>query len=770
MARELMRFSLLVGLLLLPATAWASSGGTVERVDRARSIVDGVAQQASGLEAAFLGEARQDRSRTLASRFAEGEALFALEDWEAAAVLLIGPVEDPAFRSDPRWARARWMLAESFYQLRNHALAQGYFRDILGDAGDHSVDASQRLLDIALETRRFDGLAERYRALVERAPQHLDDGLRMTLGKALYFQGEWSEALLSFSQVSRTGQEAHSAAYWEGVVLARLERMSEARDVFEGLVERLDPMMDDAPREKVALRDLAIMAAARVRFEEGEFAEALTLYQRIPSRSTLFANALFERAWAHAQMGDADRAINMLERLSVVTRDPVLGPESALVRGELLVQQERFAEAVGAFEDMDARYAPIDRAIRRFMEDLRASNDPLAALLDPEQGAARMPAEVRPWLESDRSVMGFLRVLDRAAALERDLLESQELVLQLRSALESHGSVRFNPWLQAGMGRAFDLRNTIVRIYGDLLAVEADVVLRSVPASARLQYRDLEAERHELARQFFAIPQTFDAILGRESEVFESLQSLEMLLHDVEIERARQQEQASELRSLLEGRRRDGGLSVEVMDGLIAESVAVERSFRQLEGQARTLRTSLREVRASVGIGDAVHASEQEVVVAYREALAAEARWLAERRGTEHRDLFAAIDRERARLATADRQIAAFLTAAEGVGDSQRAMLRQLLAQEEANLTTLERQVAAMNAGAGQTVARAAIEALTAVEEGFREVLLRANLGILDVAWQRQESTAAEIRRVQQSRSRDRDQLESDFVEILGRE
>ena len=749
------------------ASAQGSSRGTGE-IERVEAQVSVLQQQTAALYVNFLQPAAAYRERTLDSRFSEGTALFDLQDFQAASILLVDVVEDPAFGRRADALRARYMLAESFYQTGNLVLARGYFRDVLRAGVPEFVTlAAQRLLEIALVTRDYEGLAELYAEAGGRAVGLSDGQLQHLRGRALYHQGRFADAASVFAGVPATDAAGPSALYWLGVSQARMGQLPEAEATFVRLTEATRSASDEATRRVGALGWLGL---GRVLYEQRRWDEALAAYQSVPARTPAFERALFESAWVDIRSGRPNNAIATLRLLRAVAEDPTLGPEAHLLEADLYLHSQQDVLALETFEAIELAYAPLEREFRVFLERVRAADDPLAALLDPARGATRLPEAIRAWVDRDARLERIVSALSATSALEGELLTARELIEVLRAALYSGGAVHFNPYLNSGMAHALEIRNTIVRLHDALLSVEAELLRPGLSSEDLVAYRALESERFELARAFLQSPLTFEAIVGRESEMRAGLRALEIELHELELDRAESLRVVEELRALLELDMRRGERSLPRYEALREELIELESLFRNLDGRARELRQQVLRTRASIGIGDATHDQESGVAGAYRRSLDASRAWLGERRTLGERVTLDRIDRARAGLDGVESALSAFFSELEQMSEAQRRVLRERLRVEEEALVALEARYAEVRRAQGRDAAVVAVGALGEVEDRLSEVTLRANLGVLDVSWREHQLVMDRRDALQRALNESLRVLRSDFADLIGGE
>jgi len=75
-------------------------------------------------------------------------------------------------------------------------------------------------------------------------------------------------------------------------------------------------------------RDMVSMTQGRVLYQKGELDAALNSYQQIPKGSSIWVEAVEERAWAHLRKEDYDKALGVITTALSPVLAPLAGPET----------------------------------------------------------------------------------------------------------------------------------------------------------------------------------------------------------------------------------------------------------------------------------------------------------------------------------------------------------------------------------------------------------------------------------------------------------
>lgn len=750
--------------IALCVTGWSSAAQAQSSGTDLPTEVSSLESELVRLQTEYLRPQRLDRNLDLAGRLAEAQLRYFLQEWDAAATMLVEIVENREFQSLAGWNDARFYLADSLFEDRNFTLSRGVFEEILesGDA-EYSLDASRRLLEIALALNEYDRLDELFASMQQRAGALATPEISYVRGKAFYFQERDEEALASMSQVPADHRLYNRAQYFVGVLMTRGARYGEAQGVFESLAERLSEATSADERD---LRDLAMLAIGRVHYEQQQWDLARFAYESVRVDSTRIDVATYERAWTQIRQGSTREAIRTLELLEIVAQNPRYASEAALLRGDLYMRLQRYGDAVQLFESVADAYAPAEEQLRA---TLQSANDPSAffnALIDPETVSLRLPTEVEPWAENDPMLERALLMVADRDTLVADIEECRDIIAELDAVLTGASGAGLFPVFREGWGRAVELQGRVVLTRAQLVDAEADAVADRLSASDRTQYEQAHVQRMQLQTQFLQSPRTFDEITENaqraagalnedEMEIFRSTQEIEGLLDELSaLERFVQRQVLSRQRTQGEASRIQAQLD-EVESDLRSQ---LEEADRLIEAvRIRQLQTS-----RSADIGE----SERDLRARLVQALNAERTLLQGARSQVSGVDFGRYDQMHQTLNAIDDGVETFFIEIGRMVAEQTADVRSTLEEERAAMDRYEAALDRDQAQIDMLAGEIAIASFMDIQRRFSGLTMRANLGILDVAWRGKEDISDRITDLFEERDREYRILDADFAEI----
>lgn len=769
------------------APRWRGALLLVCAISTAFSPAIGRAQDYSGVERELVsieGEtsrlvgsplrATPERSATyVEERLTDGELFYRLHDYVRASIILSDIVENfPNHRATPD---ATYLLGDSLFMAGDYLGARARFRVILDRGNEASYRplvqrALARLVEIAIRTRNFDGVEAYFQRLSQMPSGQAEASVNYFRAKYLYSRavpyedtaigqdrsvvgtvdaGLLEQARGLFAQVPADSEFGPQARYFVGVIHALRREFPQASEAFRAVVEG-----QGSTSAHRLVAEMAWLALGRVSYENDQLPQAVDAYQSVPRTSSLFPQALFEIAWVYIRQGDAVKAERALEVLGVAAPDSPLIPDAKLLRGNLLLRAERFDEALRVFREVRDEFAPV----RRELDDIAAAHADLQGYfrelvrtnLDDFDIDHFLPESARRWTVLENDEFGRATTVVADLAMVRDLVEeTSDLIDRLNGALAAPNVVNVFADLRGQRQGVLALRNRLLRLRGDLARLEA-----RQGGQGSDELRQVRARRRELEAQLADIPTDagdFDAAAARRVEEVRALSA-----------------QVSEL-------------EVEVM-GLEARVVATERFLEQTAGQqpnASTIRAELANHRAAIAgyreqmtelrrllelarlgvtLGDDQQVHQDEARAEYDSLLARE-RELTGSTGTREDAYYARIAAVEARLGARDAEV-------DRVVGERVANMRRVVDEETQNVVGYRQVLSGLETETEDVVGGVTYATFQNVRHRFYDLVLRADVGRIDVAWQRREQHRVRIETLTRDRADELQRIDDEFREI----
>ncbi len=748
-----------------PHLALADSVGEAERDLAALEQRLGVLEREAGLrEESVLAKAER--------AFSDGETQFLLGDWTHAAVLIYEAVDAPGFRSSPHYPDALWYLAESLYQQRNYLSAAPYFKALLALRGSPREGAAiARSLDVAIRLGSYGGVD----ALVDRS-QSLGGGrappeVLYLRAKALYRRRDLAPALRlarARQALAEVPPPFHlAAAYLAGALEVQAGALGTAAEKFEGCT-RLEAR--EPPQRE--MRELCYLALGRVYGEMGRYADAVDRYQEVPRDSPRFEEALYEIAWTQVRAKRLEPALRTATMIADLSPGSPLAPEASILAGHLFLRLGRYGEAVETYNRIINQYAPVRDeldAILAFQEDPVRYFDELIGSDRAFDVATLLPPVAVKWASTQREVgtaLSVVRDLDRS---RRDLRQGLEIADRVESAIARGQGLDAFPPLKGGYARADAVRNAAARVEGRLTVLETDQLREVLPEGVRAEVEKQRRERAGLEARVRSLPTSPEEVEAREKRLageFEAVDrgvfQLGYVVESCNAAIAGTQLWLDEHRDAVSGNAEQRAEFLEEMRRHREEVAAFGEELRTLRHEIS------KALDAAVGtellVGDAALRVEYRAALQRERGLHAFARREPDPRA---RDVLARGGPMRERIAALDERAGRLqekLSAGARAGAQE---VRDRLAAERRILKLYGGELVGVQDEARDLVGRIAYQSFRKVRAQFYKLLLKADVGIVDIAWQRKRERLDKIQQLSAQKAAELRSVEEEYRAML---
>lgn len=770
------------GLALRPDEATASAEGMVRRVEAG---VGAIRAEATRLA---------PRSTTPERRIAEGELHLRNRDYERAIQTFCQV--DELFRQGkvpaPAHADALFLLGESYFRSEQLLSARRRYLEILDGFrqrayAPYAGRSLSRLVDIALRTddpTAVEALAAR---LADLPDADATGSLQYARGKLAFARQDYATARRELAGVPANVPFAHQSQYLLGVVFTKealLQPAAEQGVVAEeaaaqvGSIVRFAAAVDQFrrvtrlpadTREHRHVVDLAWMAIGRLCHESDSYLDAADAYSHVGRQSPEFSTMLYELAWVYVRLGDHQRAQRALEVLAVTDPDRLDLADGALLRADLRLRAGEFDQALAIYRGVRERFDPIRRQVSEFVA---ATTDPVAyydqvlndAALTPT-GRTPLPPIVLGWARQEAEDANAFAVIDDVNRSRALLADARTLAWRLRAVLSTATRVKAFPELQAAVEKVLAPLNQLSRARR-MLALGMDDVAGHAVGSAVATPR---AARRALMPRVRQMPASDGDFQRREESGKRQWDQLSQALQRLQLQADSLQALVNGLKRVVEAPREFGmSLDPATLSRYRAEIEANERAIAALHGRIAEYREAVESGRVQVGFGDQRYVDDEQVRQQFAAALAEEvARVAAGEDDARARDYARSIQPLLDRIARAEAQLlpirALLLAEAERrAGELMAAVAREVASLEGfvADLDTLDHEARAL-------VGEVAKQSFVLVGERLKSIVLRADVGIVQEAWEVREEARLRVRNLQRERSLEDRKLDDELREVL---
>lgn len=760
--------------------AGAVQGGPAEQLDAALSELATLKGRFEALRR-DVGDGPLGRSpAAISARFNDAVYAYLTGEYDRAALLFYSLLEHQDLRGRPEEPEAQWYLAECLYQARNYHAARTFFDRVVAAGPSHPFydDSLLKLIEVhglVGDLAGFRSLYEAHRGSVRDQSTPAAMRVRYAMGRALYQAGEYELARGQFADFPRGSALTPMARYFAGTLKVRDGQIRggmgdgkgaeayyrEALPMFEEVLA-LPASTDDHRR----VQDLAALALGRLRFELGEYPEAMAAYQRVGHDSDAHADALYEMCWAWVRQGDISQAASAARSFLAAFAGHLREPEVRMLLADLQVQAQRYDEAGASYRKVADDYQEVKDRLDRLAA---GRSDPMALFnalveqaLRPRAGRAGGEGELPEYASRvAREDARLARAVDATSDLreqEADIAEGQEILAAIEESLGSTQGESLLTGYRVSRREVDAIEAIALQLDSRLVQTEAEYLgSRGVAAG------DLASARAELARGTAQAAQM-------DQDVADHKEDWQLQARAIATRASRLEDLSEDLLARLAGlelaARAAGG------DALTLEQIASLRTdLRQAAGQAAQERGRLDPAQLTAGYEVAGAQAAREANRRLREqaqSLESRLRGLRSSVGDPAAaEFFRRVDEARDALTALRAGASATRSELARLEAREIEEIRRVVAEERRNLGLYAEEAVRVDAQSMDMAAAVAGSSFHRVADRIDALVMRADAGAADVYWFEMEAIAAEKRSVQDEQNRKLRSLQSAFREVL---
>ena len=706
-------------------------------------------------------------------RLTDGELYLRLEDYLRAAILLMDIVEHyPTHRAYPE---ALFLLGESLFFAGDYLGARKRYAAVIDRSSEpaffpHLQPALSRLIEIAIHTRDFrevDGYFARLEALPSASLSvttayfrakylynravPIDDVLNASANAEIrgVDQQRLEQARKGFIAIPGGTEFSLRSKYFVGTVHTLRGEYLDAIAAFHGVLGH-----EPANEQEGQVVELTYLALGRLYYETEQLEQALEAYRAVQQTSSHFDEALYELAWTYIRMGDAIQAERALELLSVAAPDSPLNADGKVLRGDLLARTGRYEEADVVFDEVRATFGPIrDELARKRSEhpDLHAYfRKVVRENLDHFDMDDFLPESARRWIDLEGDYERALEVLADLSEANQLVRETDELAQRITAALSAPNRVSVFSDLRRQRERTTGLRNRAARVRGTLINSESQAQSNRQGEIARVR-----ARRQELQAEVMKMPTDTEDFIDRDLDKLEEYRAAERDLQGLRVEILGLEARIVASRSglvLVDPEKVD-------RNALRAQLAQHETEVKEHEEQLTWIRRRLEVGRLHVGVGDKRYQADDAERSKFINLVDRE-RELAGTGGPAFNAAFG-------RVAAVERQLDEREAQVAAVVKRRVSEMLSVVDEETANLTRYRRALGSLEGETEDVVGAITYLNFNRVHDRFYDLVLRADVGKIDVSWAKREDHRLRIDALTRKRARELQALDDEFRDVM---
>jgi archaellum component FlaC len=369
------------------------------------------------------------------------------------------------------------------------------------------------------------------------------------------------------------------------------------------------------------------------------------------------------------------------------------------------------------------------------------------------------------------NVKRALNLVQDVRDIQESVEEAQKLITRLEQAINSPAKIKIFPEFAAAKASSLEVENRLVRARNKILAAEAELVRPVASAAERQQLEELASRRQQLETRIEELPTTADGYADRTKTKLARLEALEKKVAQQAVLVQSLQAQLVALQKLFADTA--SSKKPKVRETFRKESEAIKMMMIGLQSELEELRHALADARNSVGVGGADEVAERNVKEQFTSALQDEHKALQElgaRLSGEEAQRFRALAALYDRTDKIQGVLNAFDEKLDAGVESKLTSIRAALAEEKEHVSRYGVEAADYKTRTDSVAGGITYNGFQDVAQRFYEIVVRADVGIIDVAWALKDAKSKEVSRLVRQRRMDLKVLDSEFKEVLREE
>lgn len=780
-----MRSRLLGSVVGLLAFSWAGNALAIDSDEALTTAGQQVQSVTSGVGSIRQQLQKSQAVRTPQQQIADAVLLMGAKDYDRAAGVLNQVIEKyPDHQT--AYPDALSLLGEVYFRSNQLWSARRVFQKIANSSGDakygpYLSKSLARLVDIAMR-KRDEALLGEVLASIDKAPASAASLLTYARGKAQLAKKDYASAKSTLGGLDPKSEYGHQAKFLLGLIAVKeatpapvkledgeeppavpKERYATAVDIFQTVTK----MAPDTEAHRQVI-DQAWLAVGRLFYETNQLTQAVQAYNKIDRSSGEFGTMLYELAWVYVKLGDADRALRSLEVLAVADPNGQNIADGTLLRGDLMLRAGKFDKALKTYEGFKTTYEPMREKVEAFLastSDPGAYYDKLTKKEFETGEVSSLPPIALEWAREAEDGDAAFGIVDDISECRELLAQSNDMVERLTAVLNSPARVRAFPELKNGIERALGMLNRTGLARLTLAEGMEDVDDDDLGG----EIRGVRAERRSLEARLKKVPTTDGDFATRELEAERQWNRVSQGVQRLELQVNQNQAIVNGLRRLMgEGSSLGVVRDPTAMAAWEAQIKQEESDITLYKQQIDALRKQIRSGRVMAGFGDQRFIEDEQVRTRYATVLRKELE-LAQG-GAAGNDL-ASYARKAMPIVKqaddADTQIGGVKAELDAEVERKTTEVITQVSAETTNLVGYQVRLEELDGQARTLVGEVMMRNFGFVRDRLKSMVLRADVGITQQAWEVREDEITRVRTLQRERSLQERLLREELNEVL---
>jgi tetratricopeptide (TPR) repeat protein len=699
-------------------------------------------------------------------RVLDAQVQLSVKNYEEAATIALDVVEK--YPNSRAYDDAVYLLGEALFQAHDFYSARHYLVEAVAKQTGSKAEqqALQRLVEIALRTGDYENVDSYLTRLQNLPAAQIEPTVPYVRGKYYFFRNKLDDAERVFSSIPQTNPYYFQSRYFLATIKVKRGDLAAAATAYDDVL-KMQPS-DESAKD---IQDLARLAIARIYYERSQFDKAIEVYLSVPRQSKYWSEALREQAWTYIKAKDWQRAYRSVNLLLLYDPDTSDAPDLRLLEGNLELRMNNFYLASDEFSKVRDEFEPIHRQLQQVI--VRSQTDPayfdslVGRSLDKFDIGVFVPPTAAKWVKAEPDVARMISLASDVGEMQRDLSDSNKLVERIQHVMEGTGRAGIFPDLAAARTKSVEAMNVVVATREKFVNKLRAVLDPVLTADERRKLDQLEVMRDGYARQANALPTTDEGIHKEEQTMKGRFGELDQQVSEMNVEIQALEAQLVAVEQYYRMSRAEMKIRPEDIEGPVRDMRAEIDDLRSMHDRLReAIADASRDATAAGSTGEAEREAAEKLSGVLAQELAIE-RQAAVRlpsgdqaQVARFNDVLSRCDAIQTQLDTFDKRVDDQVT-------NRLASVSRYLASEKEELATAGQKLGAVLDESKSLGGGLAQAMFTKVADKFYDLVVRSDVGIIDVSWGLKDQKTQEVTKLTQLRNQELKALDEDFRRVL---
>ncbi len=743
--------AILLSICFFSFAVYANDAEISRRIDILSENISAQEELLSRMEGKYLSSRMNLKSESGSAEaiMKRAEFFFEKDDYTTAESIYYSVFNSLRYNKNELWEEATFKLAESLFLNKNYISAVRYYEMLLSSKPEtrFKIDALKRLITSVYHLGQYSKAKTYYSEFrVVGYDISQDKDLIYFLGKSLFFDGQYEQAEEIFNTIGSDTKYYPQTKYFIGAVKIETSRYEKALKDFKEILS-LD-VNNRVYKDIQQIRELAILAVARIYFEKEEYHKAVDYYLKLDYKSENFVRAYYELCWAYIRREEYERAIDALRMIKYISPNEIISPRAVLLEGTLLIKMEKYGDAMILFESVVNSYSETSRRLENIRKQklIRSMNS-----IDDTGSLDSFPVMVRSVLRDNPKFKTASLLKGKLSSLDRDIEQTEKLQKKVRSIIKNKNTASIFPPLKRGSETALVILNKTAAFRNRLLKIQQDMTYDELSGVDKEKYDVLENEKELLLNKINGLPGSSEEIEERKQKYVSAVLDMEKEAHLLSIEVKGLMEGLKSIESYYEREFSNAEDRDEFMSRFNDERDRIEELISLLESSREELMDEKNELRLKGTLLDSISIIRER----YEKIIEEQKKLLSNKKTDYSKKMSDKLQKQNSRIDLLQKNTQKFRENLNEIVRDEVSNIKKIYTNEERKIEEYKSELVVLRSKISEMMNLAMYSNINNVKDTFSDIVLQADLGIIDVAWQRKENATKEILNLRMKRSRE---------------